>query len=423
MFMGSPTDYVGYNDRFGGLDAFRKAIASNKRKDKLITLYADPFRLDEFSNETGRKFGGKWAFVDLNGERPMDGNGVRPCFYLPEVQDWLVSTIKRVLKETGADGIRLDEVGYQFGDCFAPNHKHVPYEKPGLGEWNKAMAETVRRVREGMDEVAPSSVLMTEHLGYDYFFAALDGCLSYDLSIMDTWGTPSPESVRVLEVNLQRFYFPECKLFEINLNGRDPEHKRKFWNGIPSFPYFLPTPFYNLYKDNEDVYASRDCEALVPTLAKRVYANRFTAGGKTFFHLYNASGKNYSGPVLKIRKPADHHVFDMLNCKELAAEGSTPTVELTLKNDDVACIAILPALLEAKRDGDLLRVSAKVKLDAQKLSVCGPDGGPLLFHDLKDGENQITLSPVRKAGAPEPVVVKLLDSNNLLLDIVGIENK
>ncbi len=212
-------------------------------------------------------------------------------------------------------------------------------------------------------------------------------------------------------------------MFEINSLGRDPEHKKKFWNGVASYLYFLPTHFYHIYKDNEDAYASRDCEALVPTLAKRVYANRFTAGSKTFFHLYNATGKNYSGPVLKIRKPADHHVFDMLNCKELAAEGSTPTVELTLKNDDVACIAILPALLEAKRDGDLLRVSAKVKFDAQKLSVCGPDGGPLLFHDLKDGENQIALSPGPKAGVPEPVVVKLLNSNNLLLDIVGIENK
>ena len=421
MFMGSPTDYVGYNDRFGGLDAFRKAIAANKRKDKLITLYTNPFRLDALNNETGRKFGRKWNFVDANGKPPMDGDAVKPCFYLPEVQDWLVSTLKRVLQETGADGIRLDEVGYQHGACFAPNHKHVAYEALGLSEWNKAMAETVRKARQAMDEVNPSSVLLIEHPGYDYLFAAVDGCLSYDLSIMDTWGSPPPESVRVLEVNLQRFYFPECKLFEINLHGRDPAHRRKFWNGVASFAYFLPTPFYNIYKDNEDAYASRDCEALVPTLAQRVYANRFTAGGKTFFHLYNATGKDYNGPVLKIVKPAGHHVFDMLNCKELAAEGSTPIVELSLKNDDVACVALLPALLKAKYDGDRLRVSAQVKPDAQKLSVCGRDGGSLLFQNLKDGQNQIDLSLVPKPVAPEPVVVKLLDSQGLLLDIVALQ--
>ena len=37
------------------------------------------------------------------------------------------------------------------------------------------------------------------------------------------------------------------------------------------------------------------------------------------------------------------------------------------------------------------------------------------------GENAIDLSLLPKAGAPEPVVVKLLDSNALLLDLVAIE--
>lgn len=421
MFMGSPTDYVGYNDRFGGLAAFRKAIAANKRKDKLVTLYTNPFRLDGFNNETGRKFGRKWNFVDLNGKLPLEGDAVKPCFYLPEVQDWLVSTLKRVLQETGADGIRLDEVGYPHGACFAPDHAHVPYESVGLNEWNKAMGETVRRVRAAMEEVNPASVLMVEHPGYDYLLAAVDGCLSYDLSLMDTWGNPAPESVRVLEVNLQRFYFPECKVFEINLLGRDPEHKKKFWNGVGSFHYFWPTPFYHIYQDNQDVYASRDCEALVPTLAKRVYANRFAAGGKTFFHLYNATGQDYRGPVLPIAKPAGHHVFDLLRCQELPAEGRAPIVELALKKDDVACVALLPALLEANRAGDLLRVSAKVNRNAQKLAVSGPDGGPLRVQALQAGENQIDLSLLPKAPAPKPAVLKLLDSQGLLLDIVGIE--
>ena len=144
-------------------------------------------------------------------------------------------------------------------------------------------------------------------------------------------------------------------------------------------------------------------------------------GGKTLFHLYNATGKDYGGPVLKIVKPDGDHVFDMLNCKELAAVGRNPTIELSLKNDDVACVAMLPALLEAQREGDVVRVSAKVNIDAQKLSLCGPDGGILLLQDLKDGANQINLSLVPKAGAPEPVAVKLLASNGLLLDIVGIK--
>ena len=95
------------------------------------------------------------------------------------------------------------------------------------------MAETVKRARKAMDEVNPSSVLLIEHPGYDYLFANVDGCLSYDLSLMDTCGSSPPESVRILEVNLQRFYFPECKVFEINLYGHDPEHKKKLWTALP----------------------------------------------------------------------------------------------------------------------------------------------------------------------------------------------
>jgi len=284
------------------------------------------------------------------------------------------------------------------------------------------MAETVRRIRGAMDEVDPSSVLLVEHPGYDYLFAALDGCLTYDLSIMDTWGNPSappPESVRILEVNLQRFYFPECKVFEINHWGRDKDHKRKFWNGVPSFRDVLPTPAHNIFRDNADVYASRDCEALVPTLAPRVYGNRFTAGGKTFYHLYNATGQDYHGPALRIVKPPKHHLFDLLACREVPVQEDR--VELSLKKEDVACVAILPSLLEAQREGDLLRVSVKVEHNARRLSVCGRDGGPLRFRNLKDGENAIELAQVPTAGAPEPAVVKLLDSHGLLLDLVAIE--
>jgi len=421
MFMGCGSDYTGYNERFGGRDALREAIAANRRGDRLITLYLDPFRLgDEFSNETAKRFGNAWNFVWQDGKQTRNGLTRNPCFYLAEVQDWLVATAGRVLGETGADGIRLDEVGYPYGACFATDHRHVPYEEVGLGEWNKAMAETVRRVRRGMDRVNPAAVLMTEHPGYDYLFCALDGCLSYDLSLMDTWGTPAPESVRVLEVNLQRFYFPECKLFEINLYGRDAEHKRTFWNGVACFNYALPVPFHTIYRENADVYASRDCEALVPTLVRRIYANRFAAGGKTFFHLYNATGRDYSGPLLRVPKPAGYHVFDMLGCRDLEAEGSTPVVVASLKGDDVACIALLPAQLTVRREGDLLRVLAAVTAGGQRLAVCGLDGGVLLEQGLHGGENQVRLPSAPPAGWPEPAVVKLLAANGSLLDARGL---
>ena len=141
MFMGCGSDYSGYNDRLGGIDAFRKALVSNARKDKLITLYLDPFRLgDEFSNKTAKEFGNKWNFVD-NGKQTRRGNTMNPCYYLPEVQDWLVSTIKRVMKETGADGIRLDEVGNQYGTASLQTTSTFPTKSwasmSGTRRWRK----------------------------------------------------------------------------------------------------------------------------------------------------------------------------------------------------------------------------------------------------------------------------------------------
>jgi len=34
-----------------------------------------------------------------------------------------------------------------------------------------------------MDEVAPGSVLTTEHPGYDYLMQFIDGCITYDLTV------------------------------------------------------------------------------------------------------------------------------------------------------------------------------------------------------------------------------------------------
>ena len=135
---------------------------------------------------------------------------------------------------------------------------------------------------------------------------------------------------------------------------------------------------------------------MVPTLARRVYANRFAARGKTFFHLYNATGKDYSGPVLNVVKPAKHHVFDMLNCKELAAEGSTPTVAISLKNDDVACIAILPALLEAKLVKATSSHFDQISSMPQKLAVSVRTAAPCCSRISGTGKTRLTFPSFQK---------------------------
>lgn len=409
MWNNQPGDYRGYNERFGGLPAFRKAVETWKSMGPLVTLYTDPFRLDEFSCETGRRFGKAWCVMGPDGQYHMGYEVTNPCHDLPEVRDWVVAEMKRVMQETGADGIRLDEYGHMGWACFNPDHKHT-YAEPGVSQWNKAIAETTCRVRAAMDEVNPASVLTTEHPGYDYLMRCLDGCITYDYTVQATL-------LRPLEVNLQRFYFPECKAYELDHRGADRLDRKKFWNGVASFGRILPKPFYTIYDENEDVFSSRDCEALVPTLVPRLYANRFSAPGKTFLHLYNATGHTQAGPALEVDVQPGQHAVELLTCEpvRLTPHGATHAATLWLERDKVACVAVLPVLLrDVRREADALTFSLAGSAAAgATLALAATDGTMLCTQPAAAGENRLDLAALPADSAP-PACVKLLKDGTLL---------
>ncbi len=413
MWNNQPGDYRGYNERFGGLPAFRQAVATWKARGPLVTLYTDPFRLDEFSCETGRLSGKAWCVMNPEGKYDLGYEVTNPCHDLPEVRAWVAATMRRVLQETGADGIRLDEYGHMGWACFNPDHRHT-YAETGVSQWNKAVAEATRAVRRGLDEVNPAAVLTTEHPGYDYLMAALDGCITYDYTVQAT-------PLRPLEVNLQRFYFPECKAYELDHRGADTLDRKKFWNGVASFGRLLPRPFYTIYRENEDVYASRDCEALVPTLVPRLYANRFRAGLTTLYHLYNAAGHTWAGPALALELTPGQHAVDLLSgsAPRLVPHAAGQAVDLWLERDDVACIAVLPERLRGARvSGALLAVHLAGDPAGGTLVVAAADGTVLLSQAAQPGENRVELGKLPAASVP--ACVKLL-SNGALVDACPLQ--
>ena len=149
MWNNQPGDYDGYNQRFGGLPAFRQAIQAYRDRGALVTLYTDPFRLDDAS-KTGREFGKRWGVVGSDGKPTTAYEVWNPCHDLPEVRQWVADTMKRVMRETGADGLRLDEYGHAGWACFSPDHQHT-FAEHGVSQWQKAVAEATRLVRAGMD--------------------------------------------------------------------------------------------------------------------------------------------------------------------------------------------------------------------------------------------------------------------------------
>ncbi len=406
MWSNQPGDYDGYNERFGGLPAFREAIRTYQRKGTLVTLYTDPFRLDDGS-KAGQAHGREWGVVNENGEYSKAYDVWNPCHDDPDVRAWVAETMERVLRETGADGIRLDEYGHRGFVCYSTQHKHTFAER-GITQWQKAVAETVKMVRERTDRVNPKFVVTTEHPGYDYLMQYLDGCITYDLTVQAT-------PLRPLEVNLQRFFFPECKAYELDHRGADLLHRKRFWNGVASFGAYYPDNMYRILRENGDAFASRDCEALIPTVARRVYANRFRAGDKTIYTLYNAAGHTFDGPALPVDVPAGRHLFDLLGCRPCAIENRAVRVYLT--RDDVACFALLKQRLTVSLEGRNLVVEAKTDGRPATVALCTDQGAPIGSPVACSGRTTFDLSAL-PAGV-RPACVKLF-SGDTLLDIAAV---
>lgn len=338
MFNNQPGDYDGYNERFGGLPAFRQAVADYKRTGKLITLYTDPIRCDD-STKLGQSRGKEWGVIGKDGEYVKNYDVWNMCHDVAGYRQWVAETMRRVLRETGADGIRLDEYGHQGWACFNGQHQHT-FAEPGCTEWNREIAETCKLVRAAMDEVDPHSVLTTEHPGYDFLMPFLDGCITYDLTVQAT-------PLRPLECNIQRFFFPECKAYELDHRGADGDCHKRFWNMVTAFGREYPPEMHSIFKDHADLLQSRDCEPLVPTLKPFVYANRFGSGAKTLWTLYNATGHTVDEPVLEVEVTKDQRLVELLGGEELASgrgrDGKgKQQVRLYLPRNGVACVARLP---------------------------------------------------------------------------------
>jgi hypothetical protein len=404
MWNNQPGDYDGYNQRFGGLKAFREAVDVYKQSGALVTLYTDPIRCDDAS-KIGQAHGRDWGVVDHTGKHVKAYEVWNMCHDVAEYRQWVAQNMKRVMRETGVDGIRLDEYGHRGWACFNKQHRHT-FAEWGNTEWQRSIAETCKLVRQAMDEVAPGSVLTTEHPGYDYLLQYLEGCITYDLTVLD-----SP--LRPLECNLQRFLFPECKAYELDHRGADRKHRKRFWNGVGSFGTYYPEPMYRALHENQDAWNSRHCEPLVPTLVPSVYANRFGSGDKTLYTLYNATGHTVGGHMLWLDLPEGWHVVELLSGTETPCEsiGKARAARLTLARDDVACLAVLPQRLTVTRTGNLVEVKLREPRPGLVLRICDATGQALGERSL--GPDGTTAFNVKEIGGA-PAYVKLLDGTRLV---------
>jgi hypothetical protein len=257
-----------------------------------------------------------------------------------------------------------------------------------------------------MDDVKPDSVLTTEHPGYDFLMPHIEGCITYDLSVLAT-------PLRPLECNLQRFYYPECKAYEYR--REDPLHRKRLFNAVGSFGSYYPPAMDKLLRDNTDAFTSRDCRPLVPTRAKHVYANRFSVPGKTVWTIYNATGHSFVGEVLAVDLDPEQHAVDLLRCREadIRTIDSEQVVHLFLARDDVTCLAVLPKRISVTRAGDAIETTIRGAAAGQTVNLCDAAGQPIVTAPAANNSARFALSEL-PAGSPSPSCVKLYENGRLV---------
>jgi len=152
-------DYLVRED-LGGADAMREAFAQIRKLGLHSTLYLNAYTIHDTSDLVKSGKAQRWLMMHHDGTargRYTEHGYVHPCPGCVEYQDYLAATVARLLKETGADGILLDSVGYYHHPCYNPEHHHrSPFD------YNEWIGQLLAKVSKAAREVNPDVLLTTE---------------------------------------------------------------------------------------------------------------------------------------------------------------------------------------------------------------------------------------------------------------------
>jgi len=395
-----PGDFQ-YNTDRGGLKAFREEIRKIQSKGTRFTVYID-HRFCWKETETGKTHGEQWAAMYAPGSfgyytSPED-KWMMPLYGKDRWVNYLAGVCARVIRDTGMDGIYLDELNIAFPDFHSDRAAEYGPEAPVPVP---LLAQAVTKIRDAMQKENPEAVLYVEHAGSDYMAQFTDGSWMqtfYDKGFPFAFKHYDEDSLVYF-----RFVFPEFKLAQWGDSGDGPN--RCFFNGIGS-PYHWATDFYTILHENADAFTGLQPEPLVATTRDRLLANRFPAGEKVVYTLYNKTGQAVDEDALRVERRDGRHYVDLRAGRNLAGADNDDgrRVRVQLEPGEVTAIADLPRLIEAERTPDGLKFKvlgdtagrrlvygSTPSADAGSLDLAAPEGvlplpsGPAHVKLTKDG--------------------------------------
>ena len=424
---GAPCDYT-YNVARGGLPALRQEIRDIHAKEGRLTLYTFPEAAAD-GTEHHRLFGKRYAQMWSPGQYKTSycepGKDFILCPFEHEWVDYMSRKFAKIIRETGADGLRLDVMARNY-HCYNPAHKHYTGTVASSMPTEK-LAGALSLFQDRIQEAAPEASVSTEHAGSDYIMQFTDGWFSQNIVAFADSGRWGPyRRLNAYQLVFTRFTFPESKMWMHSVGFPREGAMMSLFNAVG----FCVTRGEGQYtartlEENADLIAACvDPVPYIPTLHPKVVANYFPAPGndKVLYGVYNRGKDPVKAEILEVEDVPGMHYVELWADREVAMRKVGGKVRLTaeIDGDTAGNIVRLPRLLEAEilPDG-MIRITVggkDPKYDALELKiaydkdlfdddvvVCRPYGGEALL-------------PLR--GGYKKLIVKLVDGIYLRDQIV-----
>jgi len=344
---GRTGDYPPYTMWKGGREAFAKAIKGVQDRGIPVGLYIEGYLLSQ-KGLLGQKYGPAWQLIGRNGEGRMWPKSTEQyaCSFVPAWREVQASTYAARVGELNVNGMYLDQFGFGNApkDCWSKKHGHPVPGYCVVGE-----RDCTRMVRERIDGVKKGVALYTEETPCDLASIYQDGSFTYTMRRAYSTDTRVP-------INIFRFAVPQFKTIEILVCDRPTGTwaegvKWIFFNGEAMWIEGKPEWFgentraairkcHKILRQHKDAFTSLDPMPLIPTEMGGVFANRFPAGKKVVYTLYNSRHRTARGPMLRIKRKPNVRYFDAWNNLKLdpRTDGDDHILSVEIGPRDVGCI-------------------------------------------------------------------------------------
>ena len=407
--------------------------------DKFYYDYTDgKFHLSEFLRRGQRLYGGD-EFVGLWPTWPTLGLDQRNQFDMFEDLPGGMAGVKKL----AADSRKL---GTKIFMCYNPWDESTRSENhfEGISRLISATSadgmvldtkgESSKELQDAADKVRPGVIMYSEGMAVP----------------KDMPGIPSGRVHNALYyapmLNLNKLIKPEFAIFRVAELYKEPiqrEFATSFFNGYgvelnifaPGQPDYAEEQYKYLgrtariQRENTYNFTAKGYTPLITTSADSIWVNEWSLPAKTIYTIYSIIPGGYKGELFKVKPETGYHFVDIWHHALLSpVEKNTEwwvSAETnafhkkwlgTNNEGEVDCIAKLPELVRANRDGDLLNISTPAKGDEIRIWAGDPsyEKKPLV---LKPGNHAVQLS--KHFGRFEgKFVVQLMDKGILLDETV-----